>query len=147
MIASVRALQMIPIVASSNTLLVRSDCEQGNEYYRRLWMAIHKQTNARNNLKSSSVLHPINSIEFHLVLVSALPQSHSFSEIHVLLIGERLRENIGDIVIGVYVGVVYHFASMQIMTIMVAHIDVLRSGLDHSGCDMCEGTLIVTVDW
>jgi hypothetical protein len=68
MIVSIRALQVIPIVASLKTLLVRSDCEQGKEYYRSLWMAIHKQTNARNNLKSISVLHPINSIEFHLVL-------------------------------------------------------------------------------
>jgi hypothetical protein len=64
----------------------------------------------------------------------------------VLLFRERLRENIGHIVVPVYVGVVYHFASMQISTIMVAHIDVLCSGLDHSGSDMCEGTLIVTVD-
>jgi hypothetical protein len=63
----------------------------------------------------------------------------------VLLFGERLRENIGHIVVCVYVGVVYDFASMQISTIMVAHIDVLHSGLDYSGCDMCEGTLIVTV--
>jgi len=30
---------------------------------------------------------------------------------------------------------------------MVANIDVLRSDLDHSGCDKCEGTLFVTVDW
>jgi len=29
---------------------------------------------------------------------------------------------------------------------MVAHIDVLRAGLVHSGGDMCECTLIVTVD-
>jgi hypothetical protein len=64
----------------------------------------------------------------------------------VLLFGEWLRENIGHIVVRVYVGVVYDFASMEISTVMVAHIDVLRSGLDHSGCDMCEGTLIVTVD-
>ena len=64
----------------------------------------------------------------------------------MLLFGERLRENIGHIVVRVYVGVVYDFASMQISTFMVAHIDVLRSGLDHSGSDMCEGTLIVTVD-
>jgi hypothetical protein len=65
----------------------------------------------------------------------------------VLLFGERLRENIGHIVFRVYVGVVYDFASMEISTIMVPHIDVLRSGLDHSGSDVCEGTLIVTVDW
>jgi len=35
---------------------------------------------------------------------------------------------------------------MYLSTIMVAHIDGLRSGLDHSSCDMCEGTVIVTVD-
>jgi len=64
----------------------------------------------------------------------------------VLLFGEWLRENIGQIVVRVYVGVVYDFASMEISTIMVAHIDVLRSGLDHSGSDTGEGTLIVTVD-
>jgi len=52
MIASVRALQVIPIIASLKTLLVRSDCEQGKESHRSLWMAIHTQTNARNNLKS-----------------------------------------------------------------------------------------------
>jgi len=46
----------------------------------------------------------------------------------------------------VYIGVVDDLASMEVSTVMVAHIDVLRSGLDHSGCDMCEGTLIVTVD-
>jgi hypothetical protein len=64
----------------------------------------------------------------------------------VLLFGERFRENIGHIVVRVYVGVVYDFASMVISTIMVAHINVLHSGLDHSGCDMCEVTLIVTLD-
>jgi len=47
----------------------------------------------------------------------------------------------------VYVGVVDDLASMEISTVMVAHIDVYLSGLDYSGCDMCEGTLIVTVDW
>jgi len=46
----------------------------------------------------------------------------------------------------VYIGVVDDLASMEISTVMVAHIDVLHSGLDHSGCDMCEGTLIVTLD-
>jgi hypothetical protein len=64
----------------------------------------------------------------------------------VLLLGERLRENMGHIVVRVDVRVVYDFASVEISTVMVAHIDVLRSGLDHSGSDMCEGTLIVTVD-
>ena len=64
----------------------------------------------------------------------------------MLLVGERLRENIGHIVVRVYVGVVYDFASMEISTIMVADINVLHSGLDHSGCDICECTLIVTVD-
>jgi hypothetical protein len=53
---------------------------------------------------------------------------------------------IGHIVVHVYVGV-YDFASMEISTIMVSHIDVLRSGFDHSSSDVCEGTLIVTVDW
>ena len=87
MIASVRALHTIPIVASLKTLLVRSDCELAQEYHRSVWMAIHKQTNARNIHKSISILHPINSIEFHLVLVSALPQSHSLREFRVLLFG------------------------------------------------------------
>jgi len=97
-------------------------------------------------VNSISVLHPINSIEFHLVLVSALLQSHSLGEFHVLPVGERLRENIGHIVVRVYVGVVYDFTSMQISTIRLAHIDVLRCGLDHSGSEMREGALIVTVD-
>jgi len=47
----------------------------------------------------------------------------------------------------VYIGVVDDLASMEVSTVIVAHIDVLCSRLDHSGCDMCEGTLIVTVDW
>jgi len=46
----------------------------------------------------------------------------------------------------VYIEVVDDLASMEISTVVVARIDVLRSGLDHSGCDMCEGTLIVKVD-
>jgi hypothetical protein len=87
MIASVRALQVIPIVAPITTLFVRSDCQQGNEYYHSLWMAIHKQTNARNNLKSISVLCQNNPIEFHLIPVSALPQSHSLLASWMLLFG------------------------------------------------------------
>jgi hypothetical protein len=69
----------------------------------------------------------------------------------------------------VYIGEVDDHARMEISTVTVAYIDVLRScldysccdmcegtlivadvlrsGLDYSGCDMCEGTLIVTVDW
>jgi hypothetical protein len=43
MIASVRALQVIPIVVSLKTLLVRSDSEQGKAYYCSLWMAIHNK--------------------------------------------------------------------------------------------------------
>jgi len=46
----------------------------------------------------------------------------------------------------VYRRVVDDHASMDIFPVMVAHIDALRSGLDHSGSDMGEGTLIVTVD-
>jgi len=46
----------------------------------------------------------------------------------------------------VYVGVVDDLASMEISTVMIGNIDALRSGLDHSGCNMCESTLIVTVD-
>jgi hypothetical protein len=75
-----------------------------------------------------------------------LPQSHSLREFRVHLFGLGLHENIVRIVVPVYVGVVYNFASMEISTIMVAHIDVLRSGLDHSACDMSKGTLIVIVD-
>jgi len=45
----------------------------------------------------------------------------------------------------VYIGVVDDGARMELSTVMVAHIEVLHSGLDYSGCDMCEGTLIVTV--
>ena len=44
-------------------------------------MAIRKQTSESNNLKKQY------SIEFHLVLVSALPQSHSLREFRVLLLG------------------------------------------------------------
>ena len=45
-----------------------------------------------------------------------------------------------------YIRVVDDLASMEIKTVMVAHIDVFGSGFDHSACDMCDGTLIVTVD-
>jgi len=65
MIASVRALQVIPIVASLKTLLVRSDCEQGKEYYRSLWMAIRKQTSASNNLKSNIPLNCTQVSYYH----------------------------------------------------------------------------------
>jgi len=56
------------------------------------------------------------------------------------------HEKIGHVVICVYVGVVYDFASMQISTTRVTHNDVLSSALDHSSFDMCEGTMIATVD-
>jgi len=39
-------------------------------------------------------------------------------------------------VVRVYVGVGDDLASMAISTVMVAHIGVLRSGLDHSGSDV-----------
>jgi hypothetical protein len=63
MIASVRVLQVIPIAASLKTLLVRTDCEQGTEYYCSQWMSIHKQTNTWSNLKSIRHLHaPLSTI-------------------------------------------------------------------------------------
>jgi hypothetical protein len=86
------------------------------------------------------------SIKFHLVLVSAFPQSHSFLELCMLHLGVWLRENIGRIVGCVYVGVVDYLASMEISTVLVAQVDMFRSGLDHSGGEMCESSMIVTVD-
>jgi len=81
MIASVRALQVIPIVASSKTLLVRSDCvsREKSTTVACGWPSINKQMH-------ETILNQY-TIEFHLVLLSALPQSHSFSEFHVFLFG------------------------------------------------------------
>jgi hypothetical protein len=64
----------------------------------------------------------------------------------VILLDEQEYENIGLIVGHVYIGVVYDCMSMQSSTIMVAHIDLLHSDLDHSSSAMCEGTRGVRLD-
>jgi len=81
MIASVCALHVIPIVASSKTLLVRGDCvsSEMSTTVACGWPSINKQMH-------EAVLNKY-SIEFHLVLISALPQSHSIRECRVRLFG------------------------------------------------------------
>jgi hypothetical protein len=57
------------------------------------------------------------------------------------------RECICHIFIYVYVGVVDYSAFVQISTIVIANVDVLRSSFDESRGDLSESTLIVAVDW
>jgi hypothetical protein len=49
-------------------------------------------------------------------------------------------------VIRVYVRVVDYPAGIKILTIMIEHVDVLRSNLDDLGSDLCECSLIMIVD-
>ena len=81
MIANVRALQVIPIVASSKTLLVRSDCvsREKSTTVACEWPSINKQL--------QETMFSQYSIEFHLVLVASLPQSHSLRQFRVPLFG------------------------------------------------------------
>jgi hypothetical protein len=45
-----------------------------------------------------------------------------------------------------YVGVVNYLAGMEISTIVIANVDVLRASLYDPGCDMTKCALIVAID-
>jgi hypothetical protein len=64
----------------------------------------------------------------------------------LVFLRELLDGEIVHIVIAVYIGVVYDFASLVILTVTEACIVVRLSALDHGGCGICEGTIIVTVE-
>jgi hypothetical protein len=84
----------------------------------------------------------------HSILVPLfLPYSHCILELCVFLLGESLCYYISRIFLPKYIGVVDDLASMVFRTVMVLHINVFCSGIDHCGSDMYRGTLIVTVDW
>ena len=65
----------------------------------------------------------------------------------MLIFSKCFCEYICHIFIHVYVGVVDHSAFVQILTVVIANIDVLSSSFDDSRGDKGESTLIVAVDW
>jgi len=65
----------------------------------------------------------------------------------MLIFSKCCREYICHIVVCVYVGVVDFSSSMQILTVVIANVDVFSSSFDDSRGDKGESTLIVTVDW
>jgi len=93
---------------------------------------------------TKQIYEPIMN-QYSIFVPLSLQSSHCLREHRVFHLSDRLCEFIGSIFVGVYRGVDDNLARMEISTVMAAHIDVLHPGLDHSGCDMCEGTLNVTV--
>ena len=45
-----------------------------------------------------------------------------------------------------YIGVFNYLVGMEILTIIIANIDILRASCDDSSCEMTKGVLIVTID-
>jgi hypothetical protein len=75
--------------------------------------------------------------QYSILVPPVLPESHCPHDLHVLLHYDCLRWYIGHIIVHMYVTVVHDLATMMILTHMVAHFDLLPSGLDHGGSDMC----------
>ena len=65
----------------------------------------------------------------------------------MLIFSKCFREYICHIVVRLYVGVVDYLSSMQILTVVIANVDVFSSSFDDSRGDKGESTLIDAVDW
>ena len=65
----------------------------------------------------------------------------------MLLFSKCFGEYICHIFICVYVGVVDYSSLMQILTVVVAGVDMFSSSFDDSRGNEGESTLIVAVDW
>jgi len=47
----------------------------------------------------------------------------------------------------VHVGVVNYFVGMEISTVVIANVDMLRASLYDPSCDLTKCALIVAIDW
>jgi len=65
----------------------------------------------------------------------------------MLIFSKCLRQYICHIVVCVYVRVVDYLLCIQILTVVIANIDVFSSSFDDFRGDNGESTLIVAVDW